>query len=236
MCLTVADLPSYSRPNFPSPSGNTSGTGGSSLGYSRGANQKAKGAGSPHSPGQGDGLNIRTNPLAAFDTRDVCYRATALPNVSSLMYDPLIMIIGKTQYLQMVHAKGCLCNLHYIMCHMYACEDYISSTPNLTWVFYRYLIVHVTRYTLLYFNVLGPRLALVTFLTWCVIFGKASECAEKLQENTGTIEYKYLEEGWLKRPRFCLCRVRKRGLFTLAPGGESEGNAFGSVCLSVHIT
>ena len=71
---TVADLPSYSRPNFPSPSGNTSGTGGSTLGYSRGTNQKApKGPGSPHSPGQGDGLNIRANPLAAFDTRDVSH-------------------------------------------------------------------------------------------------------------------------------------------------------------------
>ena len=92
MFYTVADLPSYSRPNFPSPSGNTSGTGGSTVGYSRGANQKAKGAGSPHSPGQGDGLNIRTNPLAAFDTRDVSYRVTALENTASpLIYDPIII-------------------------------------------------------------------------------------------------------------------------------------------------
>jgi len=73
LSVTVADLPSYNRPNFPTPSGNTSGTngGGSTLGYTRGSK---KGAGSPHSPGQSEGpegANIRPNPLAAFDTRDV---------------------------------------------------------------------------------------------------------------------------------------------------------------------
>ena len=73
LSFSVADLPSYSRPSFPSPSGSSN----YGYGYAPVPKERQRISNNPKTPTQPNGIvdnnqGLRTNPLTlAFDTKDV---------------------------------------------------------------------------------------------------------------------------------------------------------------------